>query len=86
MYDISSPVLYSSKVHTTQLKAKGLKNINFVLKHAVNFSNSEKLGPIYRGEVSVEEFSLCPLPILISVKCFQKLNTNFEKKKKPAFF
>ena len=57
MYDILSPVLYSSKVHTTQLKAKGLKTINFVLKRAVNFSNSEKLGPIYRGDVSVEEFS-----------------------------
>ena len=57
MYDILSPVLYSSKVHTTQLKAKGLKTINFVLKRAAYFSNSEKLGPIYRGDVSVEEFS-----------------------------
>lgn len=27
MYDILSPVLYSSKVNTTQLKAKSLKNI-----------------------------------------------------------
>ena len=57
MYDILLPVLYSSEVHTKQLKAKGLKTINFVLKRAFNFSNSEKLGPIYRGEVSVEEFS-----------------------------
>lgn len=45
MYDIL--VLYSSKVYTAQLKAKGLKTINFVLKRADNFSNSKKLGPIY---------------------------------------
>lgn len=51
-------VLYSSRVHTTQLKAK-FKDIltPILLKRAVNFSNSEKLGPICRGEVSAGEFS-----------------------------
>ena len=56
MYDILPPVLHSSKVHTTQLKAKSLKTIYFLLKRAVNFSNGEKLGPLYRGEFSADEF------------------------------
>ena len=57
MYGILPPFLHSSKVHTTQLKTKRLKTINFLLKRAVNFSNSEKLlGPLYRSEFSAEEF------------------------------
>lgn len=46
-------VLYSSKVHTTQLKAKFKDIFKLLLKRSVNFLNSGKIGPIYIGEVSV---------------------------------
>ena len=45
-------VLYSSKVHTTQLKAKFKDIFKLLLKRSVNFLNSGKIGPIYIGEVS----------------------------------